>query len=316
MGMRRRGGVSLVLVLAATVAWSQAQPVASPPASSPGAVAQAESEKPVASPAPPVLSNEQIKELIQKVAEKDVENEKKLRDYTYTERQEERKLDGKGKVKSTETKSFEVLQIYGEQVYRLVAKDDKPLSGKDAAKEEEKIQKILDQRKNESPSEREKRLKKEEKARQERRGFVKEIADAYSFTHTGSETIDGRETYVIVAEPRPGFEPHRKEAKALPKLRGRIWIDAAESQWVKIDAETIDTISFGLFLARLHKGTHIVTEQTRVNDEVWLPRHTAVHVDVRVALLKNFNVDVDVVDRDYKKFHTETKIVGMEEVKQ
>ena len=61
---------------------------------------------------------------------------------------------------------------------------------------------------------------------------------------------------------------------------------------MKLDLEVIDTISFGLFLARLHKGTHIATEQTRVNDEVWLPRHTAVHVDVRVALLKNFNVDM------------------------
>jgi hypothetical protein len=49
-------------------------------------------------------------------------------------------------------------------------------------------------------------------------------------------------------------------------------------------------------------------EQTKINDEVWLPKHVAVHVDVRVALFKNINEDVDVTYRDYKKFRTDTKI--------
>jgi hypothetical protein len=39
-------------------------------------------------------------------------------------------------------------------------------------------------------------------------------------------------------------------------------------QWVKLDAECIDNLSWGLFLARLHKGAHILVEQTRVNGEV------------------------------------------------
>ncbi len=305
-------------ILAAAFAFGQAGtavPDRSP--TSPPSSERDEAEKPLPRSIPVKLSSEQIKELIQRVAEKDVENNKKLHDYTYSECQEQHKLDGKGAVTSTETKSFDVLQIYGESVYRLVAKNDKPLSEKDAAKEDEKIQKIIDKRRNESDSEREKRLKKEEKEREDGRDFVKEIADAYNFTHVGTEQIEGRDTYIIAAEPRPGFQPHRKEAKVLAKIRGWIWIDAAENQWVKLDAEVIDTISFGLFLARLHKGTHIVTEQTRVNDEVWLPRHTAVHVDVRLALLKNFNVNVDVTDKDYKKFHAESKIVGgIEEVKE
>jgi hypothetical protein len=305
-------------LLAATLAFGQADAPGTP-APSPNTATPVpppiEGAKPVAASVP-ALSNEQIKELIQKVAEKDLENDKKLHDYTYSEREEERHLNGKGEVTSSETRTYDVLELYGEQARRMVSKNDKPLSGKDAAKEEEKIQKILDKRKHESDSERDKRLKKDEKEREEGRQFVKEVADAYNFNQLGTETVDGRVTYVIAAEPRPGFVPHRKEAKLLPKIRGKIWIDVAESQWVKLAVETIDTISFGLFLARLHKGTHIVTEQTRVNDEVWLPRHTAVHVDVRLALLKNFNVNLDVTDKDYKKFHAQSKIVGVEEVKQ
>jgi hypothetical protein len=75
-----------------------------------------------------------------------------------------------------------------------------------------------------------------------------------------------------------------------------------------LTSETTDTISFGLFLARFHNGSRIVVETTRVNDEVWLPKHVAAHVDVRLALVKNYNLNVEQTFRDYKKFRTETKI--------
>jgi len=269
-----------------------------------------------ASPATETLSNDQIKDLIRRVAENDMQNDKKLRDYTYTERTETKKLNKKGDVTSTESKTSDVLQIYGETVEKLIAKNDKPLSEKEAAKEEARIQKIIDKRKNESDSDREKRIKKEEKDREEGREFVKEIADAYNFRLLGVEVIEGRDTWVIEAQPRPDYVPHKKEAKALSKITGKVWIDKEESQWVRIDSRVTDTISFGLFLARLHEGTRVTVEQTRVNDEVWLPKHAAVHVDVRVALLKNFNQDIDVTDRDYKKFRTGAKIIGMQEVKE
>jgi len=265
--------------------------------------------------APVALSREQIQEMIRQVADNDDANDRRQRDYTYVERVEEHKLNGKGDISSTETRTYDVVQIYNEQCRRMTAKNDKPLSPKDAAKEDEKIQKIIDKRKNESESQRAKRLKEEEKDREQARQFVKEVADAYDFTLVGMESLDGRETYAIDAEPRKGFEAKRKEAKILPKFRFRVWIDKAENQWVKLDAECIDTVSFGLFLARIHKGSRILIDTTRVNDEVWLPRHVAVHVDVRLALLKNLNVEEDITYRDYKKFHAASKIVGVEEVK-
>jgi hypothetical protein len=168
------------------------------------------------------LSQEQMQRLLRVVADKDMENDKRLRDYTYIEREEEHKLDGKGQVKSTEAKTYEVMELYGEQVQRLIEKDDKPLDAKDAAKEEEKIQKIIDKRKNESDSERQKRREKEEKDREEDRKFVREVADAYNFKLVGTELVGGREAWVIDGEPRPGFVPHMKESKFLPKFRGRV----------------------------------------------------------------------------------------------
>ena len=262
---------------------------------------------------PRTLASEEIQPLIRAVAENDIANDLKQRDYTYLQREEEHKLDGQGNQKSLETRNYEIMMLYGQQVRRLIARNDKPLNAEESAKEEKKIQKIMRERQQETPEQREKRLRKEEKEREEDRAFVREVADAYTFRLVGTETRDGRETYVIDADPQPDFHPHLKDAKYLPKFHGRVWIDSAETQWVKLEVEAIDTVSWGLFLARLHKGSRVDIELTRVNDEVWLPKSVSLKLSARLALLKDFNVIEEVSYRDYKKFRSDVKIVPVPE---
>ncbi|HTF43640.1 MAG TPA: hypothetical protein VK641_07080 [Terriglobales bacterium] len=264
----------------------------------------------------PTLSNDQIRDLIRQAAGKDVENDKKQRDYTYVEREEEHKRNGKGEVASSEIRTYDVMMLYGEQVRRLVSKNDRPLPEKDAAKEEEKIQKSIDKRKNEGEDDRRKRLEKEEKQRADDRKFVGEVADAYNFRLVGVESMNGRDTFVIDADPRPGFQPKLRDAKMLPNFRFRVWIDKAESQWVKLDIQCIETASFGWILARVHKGSNITIELTRVNQDVWLPKHVALKLDARIALFKGLNIDEDVTYRDYKKFRTDIRILPLGESKE
>jgi hypothetical protein len=257
------------------------------------------------------LSQLQMQQLFRVVADKDMENDKLLRNYTYIEREVSEKVDGHGETKSTEERTYEILEIYGEQVQRLTEKNNQPLSPKDIAKEEEKIQKIIDKRKNESDEDREKREEKEEKDREQEREFVKDVADAYNFTLVGDEAIGGREAWVIDGEPRADFVPHAKDAKYLSKFRGRVWIDKQDLQLAKMDVECLDTISWGLFLARFHKGSRFMLEQTRVNDEVWLPLHLAAKIDARLALLKSVDENLEQTFSDYKKFRATARVVGV-----
>jgi len=261
-----------------------------------------------------IVPPEQIRELLRRAGEKDMENDKRQRDYTYIEREERHHLDGHGGVKKIESRTSEVLEIYGEPAERLTAKDDKPLSPDEAKKEDDKLQKIIDKRKNESEDGRRKRLEREEKDREEDRKFVLEIADAFNFRLIGSEVVDGHDAWVLEGNPRPGYVPKNRESKILSECKGRVWIDKAEAQWVKLDVTAIDTISLGFVLARFHKGTRILVELTRVNDEVWLPKHVQFHLDVRLALLKNYDEDIEQTFRDYKKFRTKTKmtVIGEE----
>ena len=305
--------LGIVFAVVLQTGWISAQDSAAAPTLSPSPILASKplDLKPDAGGAVPP---EQIRELLRHAEEKDLENDKRQRDYTYIERVERHELDGKGGVKKTETRTSEVLQIYGEDVERLIAKDDKPLLPNEAKKEDDKIQKIIDKRKNESEEDRRKRLEKEEKNREQDRKFVLEIADAFNFRLIGSEVIDGRDTWVLEGEPRPGYEPKNRNARMLGKFKGRVWIDKAEAEWVRLDIAAIDTISIGFVLARIHKGTHLIIELTRVNDEVWLPKRVQLHYDARVALFKSYDDDVEQTYRDYKKFRTDTKItvVGKE----
>jgi hypothetical protein len=73
--------------------------------------------------------------------------------------------------------------------------------------------------------------------------------------------------------------------------------------------ETIETISFGLFLARLSPGAKLVLEQTRIDDELWLPKREYMVGKGRIALLKRIAEDDDITWTDYKKFSVDSRIV-------
>jgi hypothetical protein len=257
-----------------------------------------------------------MRELTRVVAQNYRDNYKKQRDYTYVERDVAKSMGGNGQVKSTEIRTYEIVEIYGEQVRRLIEKDDKPLDAKEAEKEEERIQKIVDKHKNESEEDRKKRIEKEAKQREESRKFVDEIADSHDFRLVGTEIVDGREAWVIDGLPRAGYEPQDKEAKFVSKFRGRLWIDKDDLQLARMDIEAVDTASVGWVLARIHKGTRVIYEQTRMNDEIWLPQHLTFKFDARVALFKGYNIDGELTYRDYKKFRTSSKIVGIGEVQE
>ena len=246
--------------------------------------------------------------LIQRAAEHDEANDKKAHDYTYVEREDD---TGELEEKGVHAHTYEVTYLYGREFRRLVAKDDKPLSEADAAKEEERIQKRIAKIQSESEKTKEEREKETAKRREEGRKFVEEISQAYTLTALPPEQLQGRSVCVINLEPRPGYKPHVKEAKFLSKLRGRVWIDPAEEQWVKLQAEVIDTISFGLFLARLNKGGSFTMEQTRINDEVWLPKQMQVQLVARIGLVKKYDFAETTTYSNYRKFRTDSRILPM-----
>jgi hypothetical protein len=264
--------------------------------------------------APELPPTSDPKEIVRRAVEIDHRSIELARHYTCQQREVEKRLGKNGEVKSTEIRTYDDNFYYGEEYSRLVQKDDKPLSAEEQKKEDEKLEKFLAKLRNRTEEEQEKQLAKEKKEREQGRAFLNDMVNAYDFTLAGEEKVDGVDTWVIQATPRKDFHPTQPHADILSKIKGKLWIEKKDYNWVKVEAESIDTISFGLFLFRIHKGSHFSFEKLHVNDEVWLPRRFYVNGGARLALLKNEAVDQEDIFSNYKKFVTSTRITPGQEV--
>lgn len=142
----------------------------------------------------------------------------------------------------------------------------------------------------------------------------REILEAFDFRLAGRESISGVACLVIEGTPKPGYQPRKKEAGILKHFAGRLWITEDTNDFAKMEATVLDDISFGWFLAKLRKGGHVMMEQARINEEVWLPRSFAVRLGAR-ALIKQINLEAEATYSDYKKFRVDSRITGIAEEK-
>ena len=244
-------------------------------------------------------------DIIRRSVERDATNFERFKNYTFLERVEERRYGRNGNLSSKEIQTYEFMVLSGRPYGKLVERDDKSLPAKEASKELEKADKESAKRQRESASDK----AREDKDRAEERRYLREVPEAFVLTLQGTEQIGGRPVWIIGAQPRPGYKPKVKRAEILAHLRGKIWVDQTDYQWVKAEVAVIDPISYGLGLIRLAAGAVLDFDQVRVNDEVWLPAHISVRADARLAYLRKLREELDVTYRDYQKFQTDSRIV-------
>ncbi len=256
------------------------------------------------------LRADDAREIVRKSVERDQQNWLRMKDYTWSAREIERRLDSNGKVKSEETKAWETMIVYGEPHRRIFERNGKPLAGDEQKKEQARLDKAVGKLESETPEQRQRRLAQREKNREKEREFLREVPDMFDFRLEPDEKIDGLDVWVITATPKPGYQPKHSDGKLLMKMKGKMWIDKAEYQWARLEAETTDTISFGLFLARLGRGAKLVFEQTRVNNEIWLPKREYVNASARLGLVKKLSMEQEVTWNNYRKFQVESKVIS------
>ena len=249
------------------------------------------------------------REIVRRAVELDRNNWIERADYTWVGHSRERHFDGHDRVTSDRRESWEILILDGLPFTRTLSRDGKPLSEAEQRKQQQKLDKDTARLERETPEEKQKRAAEFEKSRRRERAFLLELPDAFDLHLDGSDTIDGQDVWVISGVPKPGYRAKTRDGAALSKIRGKMWIEKAGNQWVRVEAETIATISFGVFLARLDPGAKLVLEQTRINDELWLPKREYMIGKGRIALLKKVSEDDDITWTDYKKFQVESRIV-------
>ncbi|PYT16528.1 MAG: hypothetical protein DMG59_10095 [Acidobacteria bacterium] len=174
-------------------------------------------------------------------------------------------------VKGTRVETYELTMIEGSPYHRLVARNDEPLQPEEDQKEKAKFEAEVTRRKQENPEQRAKRLETYQRERDEDHLFLKEMAEAFTYRLLGEDQVDGRSVFVLDATPRPEYRPPNAKAKVLTHMRGKLWIDKAEYQWVKVEAEVTAPVSLYL-VAHVGPGSRFVLEQMPVAKDLWLPK--------------------------------------------
>jgi hypothetical protein len=215
------------------------------------------------------------------------------------ERVRVRNLDGEGRTRSEVSKTHDVLLIDGSPYRLLLEEDGQPALFSDPALRQEEIRRVLEVRRRETEAQRARRLA-EYKARRERyQRAIQEIPDAFEFRLAGEEAVGGRAAYVIEASPRPGYRPADRYSRLFPQVRGRLWIDKEEGFWSRLEAELLDTVTFGWILVRIHAHSRVAMSQTRLRPGIWLPERMWYRVALRVGLLRFYHLEEETIYSDY-----------------
>jgi hypothetical protein len=238
-----------------------------------------------------LLAQVDAREIIRSAVAADERNWRIARNYTFLERIELRRLDAQGGVKLTEVRTYDITLQEGTPYRQLIQKDDHPLLPAEEKSEQKGLAKSMAERRQETAAERAGRLFAYERRPDWQREAWNELPDAFEFRLFGDGTLDGRSVFIIDATPRQGYQARSGTAKVFRSLKGRFWVDQQDRQIVKVEAEVIETISLGLFLVRVAKGSHATLELTSIRDGVWLPDRLEVFGSARLGLLKALRIE-------------------------
>ena len=233
--------------------------------------------------------------------------------YVYVETQRELKLDKDGR---TEEESVKVVESYpglpGEPRWeRLISEDGRPVPTSDLAETDrnraKKATAMAKRLETEPGKERARQQREWEKLYHERSEAVDDIYAVFTIRMTGREPIEGHDTIAFTLTPRPDAKPKTREGDLMRHFSVKAWISESDHELVRLEADAIDNVSFGLgVLARLHKGAHLSFLRRKVNGEVWLPAVASYRGSARVGLLWTLRRMGTLEYSGYRKFSVDT----------
>ncbi len=233
--------------------------------------------------------------------------------YMYIETQREVKLDKNGQKTEESVKVYESYPgLPGEPRWeRLISENGVPVSPEDLAEQDrERAKKANDmaRRLETNPAKERARQEREwAEFRQEREEAVSDIYVVFDIKMIGRERLEGHDTIAFTLTPRPESRPKTREGGLMKNFNVRAWISETDYELVRLEAEAIDNIGFGLgVLARLHKGAELSFLRRKINGEVWLPAVARYSGSARVGLLWTLRRTGTYEYTGYKKFTVDT----------
>jgi len=194
---------------------------------------------------------------------------------------------------------------------RLIAEDGRPVPAAELAKQDRErqakaaamVKRLADDR----PRELARQQGDYQKSRRERDDAVADIFNVFDIRMIGRERIEDHDTIAFSLTPKAAARPRTTEGRQMRHFKVQAWISESDYELVKLDAEAIDTLSFGLGVgARLHKGARLTFLRRKINGEVWLPAVASYSGSARVGLLFVLRRAGSSEYSGYRKYSVET----------
>jgi hypothetical protein len=243
------------------------------------------------------LRGQDVDAILQRNREATKQNGERAKQYTYVEETDNFEYDKQGHAKKTGSVTNDVIFVEGEQYKRLVARDGKPLPPKEEAKEEKKLQQTAEERR---------------KAR--RKGLFSFSRSAYVSSDdldkffdrrlVGEEEIRGRKAWVIEYTPRKDHVPANKHEKDVYTFQAKAWVDEEEGVTSKFVLLSIADGSL------MKPGSSITMENSKINDDAWLPVLTVFDARIQIALVIGDSVRSETRNSNFKKFDVKSTITA------
>jgi hypothetical protein len=217
--------------------------------------------------------------------------------YTYHETVITHELDKHGNITKNESEEDDVFFVNGHEIHRKVKKNGKELSTDDQKKEQERVEKKVEEA---SKTPQGQSLDRDDVS-------VSRLLQIMKVSNPRREQMDGRSVITFDFIGDPHAKTHGRAEDASKKLAGTIWVDENDRQVRRMIARFDDNFHLGFGLFSVGKGSTFAFDQKLVNNELWLPTDAQIHIIAHAIGFIGWRGDIAVTDNDYKKFHADAE---------
>jgi hypothetical protein len=232
--------------------------------------------------------------------------------YTYKERRTDIHTNPFGKLGTDGTSLFEVYPSPTRRLLyrRLVERNGKPVSEDELAEQDReyraRVSEVIRERAA-STSDQQFLGAESEAARQRGQRAIEDVIETLQFQLKGRATHEGVTAIVVTFAPKPQARPQTRQGRTAQKFAGTIWVNEAALEVMRVEAKSIDDITYGGGLvARLGEGTTATVTRRRMADDVWMPTALSLSGSGRAVLFRRLVVDYSIEWFDYRRLPQES----------
>lgn len=228
--------------------------------------------------------------------------------YAFKERRTDVHTNPFGRIGTGGTRLYEVYPSPNPELTyrRLVARNGAPVSASELAEQDGEYTARVAAARRKTPArpEEERARRAEDATRARRRGqtMVDDVVDTLQFKLEGRGSHAGVPAIVVSFSPRPGARPRTREGRMAQKFIGTVWVHEAAFEVMRVEAKSIDDISFGYgVVARLSEGTIATMTRAAVDGGVWMPIEIRLRGSGRAAVVRRLVMDFVMEWFDYRR---------------